>query len=71
MDWVETDGIDSEDVGGVAVVGGLLAVAFEREVVVLVLVLDVLNRAAPFYRADGIPSGIGEGTDNAGLPLER
>ena len=68
VDGVEGDGVDGVDVAGV--VDGVAAVAFEGEVVALVLVVDVLDGAAAFDAADGKSRAVSEGADDARLPLE-
>ena len=68
---MEGDGIDGEHVADVAIIRRLLTVTFEREVVVLVFVVDVLDRAAAFDAADCESRAVCEGAADSRLPFER
>lgn len=67
---MEADRINGVDIAGVAVRRIGLTVAFEAKIVGIVLVIDVLDRAATFNAANGEPSVICEAGDDASLPLE-
>ena len=70
VDGVEGDGVDAVDVAGAAV-GEVLAVALEGEVGAVVLVLDVLDRAAALDAADCEARRVREALHRPRLPLER
>jgi len=67
---VETYCIDAVDVADIPRCWGGLAVAFEAEVGGRVFVLDVLNGAAPLYRAHSKARGVCEAGYDSGLPFE-
>lgn len=67
---MEADGVDGEDVAGIAVRGVWLAVALEAEVVALVLLIDVLDGTASFNTAHCETRAVAEGAQHARLPFE-
>ena len=68
---VETYCVDGVDVADVAGIWGGLTVTFEAEIGRGVFLLNVLDRAAPFYRADCVSRRICEASDYPCLPFER
>jgi hypothetical protein len=68
---VERDGIDRENVLSVAIRCRRGAVAFEAEVVGLLVLGNVLDGTAAFDAANGVTGSVVECADSASLPLER
>ena len=66
---VEGYGVDGVNITLVARTGWCLPMAFEAEVGRGVFFLDVLNRAAAFYGADGEAGRIGEAACDSRLPF--
>ena len=68
---MERDGVDGVDIADILVVGGLLTVAFEGEVVALVFVVHILDCAAAFYASNRKSGAVCEGADDPRLPFQR
>lgn len=66
---VEGNRVQCEDVADITIGARCLAMAFEAEIRTLVLLLDVLDRAAAFDTTDSETGRVCEAADRSRLPL--